>query len=155
MKSSPRFPGALCAGLLIAAALLSSCARADDEELTVFVAASMHEVMEEIADDFTAETGTSVRLQAAGSATLVEQLSHGADGDVLITADEHWMSKAAEEGLLAGRPRDVAGNEMVLAVPDGNPASVGSLQDVEDDDVDVVVCAPHVPCGRVAEDLLA
>ena len=87
----------------------------------------------------------------AGSSTLVQQLADGAPGDVLLTADQATMDQAVAQGLVTD-PQVVATNSMVMVVPAGNPADVGSSDDLAD--ADVVLCDPQVPCGTVSEALI-
>ncbi|MFT4123783.1 MAG: molybdate ABC transporter substrate-binding protein [Microbacteriaceae bacterium] len=120
---------------------------AAEQTLTVYAAASLTATFTEIADDFEADhPGVTVQLQFAGSADLVTQITEGAPADVFASADEANMAKLTDVGLAAD-PVDFATNVLEIAVPPGNPAGVGSLQDLADDSVTTVICAPEVPCG--------
>jgi molybdate transport system substrate-binding protein len=134
----------LAAGVAFAA--LGGCAdTADESQITVLAAASLKAPFSEIATRFEAsEPGTSVRFNFAGSSDLVAQLQQGAPGDVLATADEPTMAMA--EGL-TGTPTIFASNSMTIAVPIDNPGTVTGLQSLASPALDVVVCAPQVPCG--------
>ncbi|MEE6281449.1 molybdate ABC transporter substrate-binding protein [Georgenia sp. MJ170] len=117
-------------------------------ELTVFAAASLNVVFEEIADLFTAEhPGTEVAFSFAGSADLVAQLDAGAPADALATANEPTMASAVEAGNIDGEPDVFAANVLTLVTPAGNPAGVTGL-DESLDDAALVTCAPQVPCGE-------
>ena len=141
-----------CAGALT----LTSCGTdAAEERITVYAAASLHEVFEEIGDLYTEETGTAVEFSFAGSADLLAQLEQGAPADVLVTADEQTMSRAAEDELLAETPQVFAANTLALATPAGNPAGITGLEDLEREDVISVLCAPQVPCGALSRELTA
>ncbi|GAB3848035.1 molybdate ABC transporter substrate-binding protein [Nesterenkonia populi] len=142
--------------LSASALLLTACADAGDEEsVTVFAAASLSQVFEEIGELYAEETGTEVEFSFAGSSGLVEQLENGAPADVLATADETNMDNAVEGGLVDGEPELFAENFLVIVTPSGNPAGVESLEDLDDDAVETVICAEAVPCGaatqRIAE----
>ena len=52
---------------------------------------------------------------------------------------------------MTATPADFATNTLMIAVPPGNPAGVASLADLTADDLNLVVCAPEVPCGAAAE----
>lgn len=152
--------GTLAAGLL-AAGTLSACGgppgadggdAASDRTLTVYAAASLTSTFEQIAADFeAAHDGVSVELSFAGSSDLVAQIQQGAPADVFASADTANMDKLAAEGLVARTPADFAANTLTIAVPPGNPAAVSSLADLADDDLNLVVCAPEVPCGAATE----
>lgn len=119
--------------------------------LTVFAAASLRTVLEQVGTEFTAaHPGTAVRFSFAGSADLVAQLDAGAPADLLITADQRTMTLAQENGSITGKPVVIATNIPVLITPAGNPAAVTDLAGAVGPDVDLVVCAPQVPCGAAA-----
>jgi molybdate transport system substrate-binding protein len=155
----------LGAGLLISAGLLVvGCGGSDDggadgaeqQTLTVFAAASLTDTFTELGARFEqAHPGTEVRLSFAGSSDLATQLLEGAPADVFASANPEQLARVADAGLLEGEPVVFAANVLQLAVPPGNPADIGGLADLDADaagaDVDLVVCAPQVPCGDAAE----
>ncbi len=61
------------------------------------------------------------------------------------------MDSAVEAGLVAGEPSLFASNTLTIVTPPGNPAEVEDLEDLADNDVVTVVCAPQVPCGAATE----
>lgn len=143
------------AALAVVALGLSACSGGDADggssELTVFAAASLQRPFEQIADDFEADhPGVTVRFSFAGSSDLAAQLVDGAPADVLATADERTMGTVEDADLLSGSPQTFATNSMTVVVPKDNPARITSLADLEGD-VELVLCAPQVPCGAAAE----
>ncbi|TLP93336.1 molybdate ABC transporter substrate-binding protein [Nesterenkonia salmonea] len=143
----------LISAAAVSAALLGGCAE-QDNTLTVFAAASLHEPFQQIGEGFSEETGIEVAFNTAGSSGLVDQLENGAPGDVLATADETSMNRAERAGLLAKAPVVFAQNYMVIVTPDGNPAGIGDIADLAELTT-VSLCAPQVPCGAAASRLLA
>lgn len=142
------------AGVLAGA--LAGCgpgaARADEgTTLTVYAAASLKGAFEEIAEEFEAQhAGVDVELNLAGSSDLAAQIREGAPADVFASADSATMRTLAADGLLASDPVDFATNTLALAVPPGNPAGIETLADAAEPGVNLVVCAPAVPCGAAA-----
>ncbi|MBO0596919.1 molybdate ABC transporter substrate-binding protein [Nesterenkonia sp. E16_7] len=164
MRRSARtrlLPGAL---LL---ALLSGCANAPDsgapdadtpdaetgQPLRVLAAASLQEVMDPLVQEFTERTGVPVQLSSGGSADLLSQLTQGAPGDLFVPADEPTMERAQDASLIRQDPSVIASNTLVIAVPSGNPGRIGTLADLADPQHALVLCAPQVPCGAVAQQL--
>lgn len=124
--------------------------------LTVFAAASLTKTFTELGAVFEADhPSVTVSFNFAGSSDLVAQIQQGAPADVFASADEKNMTKATDESLIAGDPVIFATNVLSIAVPPDNPAKVIGLADLARDDVQVVICAPEVPCGaatvKVAE----
>lgn len=145
---------ALAALMLVVPALAGCAAGASDRDrtLTVYAAASLAPAFEELGERFeSVHRDVDVVFSFAGSSTIVGQVGQGADADVIATADTATMGRLEADGLLTGGPRHFASNTLEIAVPPGNPAGVGSLQDLAADDVRLVVCAPEVPCGAAAQ----
>lgn len=146
---------ALCtvALLTLSACSTGSASSGDSAEkttLTVFAAASLTEVFDEIATEFKkTEPNTDVTFSFAGSSDLVSQITEGAPADVIATADEKTMDGLAGDGLLAGDPEIFASNTLTLAVAPGNPKNIRTSKDFAGNDL--VVCAPQVPCGAATE----
>lgn len=123
----------------------------DRTTLTVFAAASLTTTFEELEKTFEADhPDVDVRLSFGGSSDLVAQLAEGAEADVFASADTRNMDTLVDAGLAAGDPAEFATNTLTIAVPPGNPAGVEDLSDLADDELNVVVCAPEVPCGNAA-----
>ncbi len=153
-----RLPAITALGLLPLLAACGSSGTTDSgtptATLTVSAAASLTDAFTEIGERYAEEhPGTEVRFNFAGSSTLVEQVNSGAPVDVLATASDATMQSAVGAGSVTD-PVLFAANSLAIAVPAGNPAGIRSLADLADPDVTVVLCAPQVPCGAAADDLL-
>jgi molybdate transport system substrate-binding protein len=147
-----RLAPATCAALL----LLGLAACGDDGDsgdgdattLTVYAAASLTKSFEQIGTEFEgAHDGVTVEFSFGGSSDLVAQIQEGAPADVFASADTANMDKLTAEDLQAADPQSFATNTLELAVPPGNPAGVRSFADLAQEGLNVVVCAPEVPCG--------
>lgn len=115
--------------------------------LTVFAAASLRTAFDRLGEDFeTQSSGVDVAISYGGSSDLVTQVTAGAPADVLATADEPTMADTAD--TLAGDPEIFATNTLTIVTAPGNPHDIAGLADLADPELAVVVCAPHVPCGR-------
>lgn len=122
--------------------------------LVVLAAASLTDVLTALEERLEREhPGLDVRTGFAASSTLVAQVLGGAPADVLVTASTSGMAQVTDE--LGGKPVVVAANRLVLAVPDGNPAGVRSLDALGDPSLVVALCSPQVPCGQVGDEVLA
>lgn len=152
---------ALLAGLAAAALVTATACGSDDGDagpggaevttLTVFAAASLKGAFTELGSSFEDDhDGVEVRLSFAGSSDLVAQIQQGAGADVFASADTANMDKLVADDLVDGDPVDFATNTLQIATSPDNPAGVESLQDLAGKDVQVVVCAPEVPCGAAA-----
>jgi molybdate transport system substrate-binding protein len=135
-------------------AVLSGCGSSEQPTatITVFAAASLKQTFTDIGEQFKAESpGAAVGFSFAGSSDLVTQLTQGARADVFASADAKNMDKAAQAGLLADNPVNFASNTLTIAVASGNPKKIASFKDLTRQGLNVVVCAPQVPCGSATQ----
>ena len=125
---------------------------AEDATLTVYAASSLTAVFEQIGDEFeSTHDGVEVDFNFAGSSDLVAQIQEGAPADVFASADEANMEKLTAEDLEGADPQTFASNTLEIVVPPGNPAGVESFQDLSEDGLNLVICAPEVPCGAATQ----
>ena len=129
---------------------------AKTDRLMVFAAASLTESFGELGARLEkSHPGLEVRFSFAGSQQLEAQLEQGARADVFASADDRWMSVAAEHRLLAGDPQVFAHNRLIVIVPRTNPARIDRLQDLAHRGVKLVLAAQTVPAGEYGRQLLA
>ena len=122
--------------------------------ITVLAAASLQEPFTELGRRFEdRHPGTSVRFSFDASSTLARQVEAGAPADVLATADEASMAPVAAAGLVSP-PVVFARNRLAILVGRGNPHGIRALTDLLRPGLVVVLCAPDVPCGRLARSAL-
>lgn len=144
-------------GLVVAILGLSACVPTNNEvneenqSFTVFAAASLSEVFEELIDDFRGQGTFTVETVYDGSSTLVMQLQEGADADVLATANQTTMEEAISLRLVDGAAETFAKNSLVIAVPKGNPLEITTVGQAVT--VDYAACARPVPCGEATQEL--
>lgn len=123
--------------------------------LTVFCAAGVRAPMEKVARAWTAETGQPVHLQYGGSGTLLNNLRIAPRADLYLAAADAYMQQARASGLVAER-LPLATQQLVIAVPEGNPLGIASLEDVLDGKVRLAVPNPDATaagstCRRVLQ----
>lgn len=131
------------------------------ENLTVFAAASMTNVLQEINKDFEkANPQDKVTFSFASSSVLAKQIEQDAPADVFISADKKWMEYVQEKQ--AARTKNVellVKNDLVLIAP-----KASSLQETAVEKVDFsailkdgylsVGDPDHVPAGKYAKKAL-
>ena len=147
--------------VVVLAGLLSGCAgsgEADDPgpgggTVTVFAAASLTEAFTEIAEELEADVpGTRVVLNLGASSALAQQIVSGAPADVFAAASPATMATVVDAGA-AEQPQVFARNTLQIAVPAGAPDV--ALTDFADPRRTLALCAPQVPCGAAAAQVLA
>jgi molybdate transport system substrate-binding protein len=86
--------------------------------VTVFAAASLTNVLQQLGDEYTRSTGVPVRLSFAASSVLARQIESGAGADVFFSADQEWMDYLEQRGRIQkSSRRNVLGNRLALIAP--------------------------------------
>jgi molybdate transport system substrate-binding protein len=126
------------------------------EPLRVFAAASLRDVLVEIAPMWERGGGAPLEPVFGASNWLAEQISAGARGDLFLSADEAQMDSLERAGLLlAGTRVALLSNRLAVVQPEPLPAGVPRIR-AEEDLLDPAVRrialanTEGVPAGRYA-----
>jgi molybdate transport system substrate-binding protein len=156
--AQPAAPAATTAPAAPTSALEATAApAAQTTELTVFAAASLTDAFKEIGKHFeTANPGTTVTFNFAGSQQLAQQIGQGAPADVFASANNAQMNVVIKSGeVISGTQRTFVRNRLVVIYPKDNPANITTLKDLAKSGVKLVLAAKVVPVGQYALDFLA
>jgi len=116
---------------LVVLTLLSFAGAAAADEVNVFAAASLTEVLQEIAQGFGKQTGHKVVFNLGASNDLARQIKAGAPADVFFSADKAQMDGLEAEGLVRAQDRvEVLSNVLAVVVPLASAVKVGSATDL-------------------------
>lgn len=131
------------------------------EALTVFVAASLSEVVRELSSTFTAQSGVEVNLSFGASSTLARQIEAGAKADVYISANPAWADYLDDAGFLEPDSKSAfLTNSLVFIQPIGNDAEYVLFDSSFDlgaafEGLIAIGDPQHVPAGQYAAEALA
>ena len=99
-------------------AAFQSFAAQPDKGITVFAAASLTNVLQDLGDAFTKDSNIPVRFSFAASSALARQIENGSRADLFFSADLEWMDYLQARKLIQpGTRQDVLGNQLVLIGP--------------------------------------
>jgi molybdate transport system substrate-binding protein len=149
--------------LFFAAGLLAACGGnggPPETELlngtaSIFAASSLTDSFKALGTSFqAAHAGVTVKLNFAGSPTLVTQIEQGASADVFAAADTTNMDKLNTDGFTAGTSQVFAHNKLEIIVAAGNPKGISGLADLAKPSVIYITAAPTVPAGKYALQIL-
>lgn len=126
-------------------------------ELTVSAAASLTNVLQEIAPLYQKSNATAmVRYNFASSGALLQQIEQGSPVDVFIAAAAKPFNQLEAKNLIVpGSRRNLLKNRMVLIVP-ANQSGVSNLQGLTQDAVKRIAIGDpaSVPAGQYAQQVL-
>lgn len=129
-------------GFFIGLCLVSTLVQAEEGKIKVFAAASLTDVMNVLAKQYSQQAGVQVVPVYGGSGTLAKQLEQGAPGDLFISADGKWMQYLKDKQLVqTATIKSWLGNRLVMITPLTKPLTIKA-----DASVDVNQQAPGYWC---------
>ncbi len=136
----------------------SSCGGGDGEEILVFAAASLTDVVERLGEEYTEKEGVKVSFNVGGSTTIAQQIIRGAPADAIISAGPRPMDALEERGLIIPGTRfDLLTNQLVLvgSTAMAEKGEIASLDDLAGSGASVAIADPDLaPAGRYAREAL-
>lgn len=133
---------------------LFTAVTARGEGLMVFAAASLADVMKEVAAVYEREQGGVVMFSFDASSTLARQIAAGAPVDVFVSADKAKMDSLEErELLLPETRRSLLANSLVVVGHREATLTIESPEDLKADSITRIVLADPaaVPAGIYAK----
>nr|WP_322941215.1 molybdate ABC transporter substrate-binding protein [Pseudomonas sp. s4] len=127
----------------------------------VAAAADLQFALEEVHQQFKADTGQSLKLVFGSSGNFYRQISEGAPFQLYFSADEEYVQKLHEAGKTEDEGTLYAVGRIVLMVPNGSPLKADEqLSDLRAALADgrlkkfAIANPEHAPYGRRAEEAL-
>ena len=118
-------------------------------ELNVFIAASLSDVMGEIANVYN-ETHPNVKINfnADSSGTLMTQIQEGFECDIFFSAAQKQMDTLEKDGLIVGDTRkNVVNNQVCVVTYKGSGSKVTGLSNIGDAK-SIALADGSVPVGK-------
>ncbi len=132
---------------ILAAAL--ALHNANGGEVNVYAAASLTDVMKEIAVNYEKHSGDKVVFNFAASSLLARQIAEGAPADIFFSADEAKMDGLETAGLIVtATRRDLLSNSPVIVVPNDSKLRIASPDELITTTQKISIADPRaVPAG--------
>ena len=142
---------------LLTVALLTGCSNENEQQsvLTVSAAASLSDVLEEIATQFQEHyPNIEIQFNFGGSGSLKGQIEQGAPVDVFISASTEKFNELVEDGLVEDGTNLVR-NELVL-ITSTKQEGITMFQDLLSDDIEKIALGTPdvVPAGEYGQQAL-
>src|SRR5207249_6537826 len=100
-------------------------------DVTVYAAASLSDVLQELASLYEKQSNDKLFFNFNASSVLARQILEGAPADLFFSADEAKMDALEKAGLLAsGTREDLLGNTLVIVVPFDSTLRITAVTDL-------------------------
>lgn len=127
-------------------------------KVTVFAAASMTNVLQQIAEQYKQDNPREeIVFSFASSSTLAKQIEHGAEADIFVSADLKWIDYLAEKKAIeSGSKTILAGNRLVMIAARNSKVEQIDLSNLQwhqllDNNYLAMGDPNHVPAGIYAK----
>lgn len=143
------------AAVIVFTAAAAACASPQRQEVLVSAAASLADVMTQVARAYESRSGVRVTVNTAASNTLARQIIAGASVDVFISADESQMDSIRAE-VVPGTRVDLLSNQLAIAVAADRPLMLRTARDLTDPTIKRIAMGDPaaVPAGVYAKAFL-
>ncbi|MDQ8202629.1 molybdate ABC transporter substrate-binding protein [Pelagicoccus sp. SDUM812003] len=139
---------------------LGACSSEGDSprRLTLFVAASMTDVIQEVGAAFEAESGAKLVYNFAGSGALAQQIIASPRADLFISASERWMDEVQSAGrILEGGRESLLSNSLVVVANRESDYRLDAIEELCSLPFDLLATGDpaFVPAGGYAKQYLS
>ena len=138
--------------------LFTMASHAHADEILVSAAASLTDVLKEIAGAYQAKSKHTVKFNFGPSNGLARQIEEGAPADIFFSADLPQMDSLNKNGRLeSGTRKNLLSNQLVIIVPADSKVSLSSPKDLLKPEVKRIALAEpsSVPVGVYSSKYLA
>ncbi|EHP83841.1 molybdate ABC transporter substrate-binding protein [Methanotorris formicicus] len=127
----------------------------EGKTITVLCGAGLMKPMNELIQNFENETGAKINVHYGGSSELFGVLAT-TGGDIFIPGAYKYTEDAMKKGIILNDTvKNITYHIPVIAVPEGNPKNIRSLEDLAKPNVKVVMGDPNAcAIGKVAKKIL-
>ena len=151
----------LAASAALPIGVVGAKARAESAQPVIAAASDLQFVLTELAETFTRDTGTTVRLTFGSSGNLSRQIRQGAPFELFLSADERFALDLAAAGFARDEGEIYGIGRIVILVPSGSPVTADAQMDGLAAALDrglvkrfAIANPEHAPYGQRAEEAL-
>ena len=121
----------------------------EETEIQVFIAASLNNVMTELADMYKEEhPNVKITFNADSSGTLLTQIEEGYECDIFFSAAQKQMDQLQNDGLVVdGTRANVVNNQVVVVTRKDSGTKVTGLEDIANAS-SIALAGGSVPVGK-------
>ena len=135
---------------------LTGCNKSSQKELTISVATSLLNPINEIIEEYENENNVKVNVNFGGSGTLKSQIENGADVCAYFSANEKFMNELVDKNIVKEEEVTIPiSNSLVLIKSNKCEYDIKTLGDILKYDVTIAIGQTDtVPVGQYAKESL-
>lgn len=119
-------------GIILALVLGLCPTLATAQPVNVYAAASLTEVLQDLAQRFKASGQGEITLVPGSSSSLAKQIENGAPADIFLSANMEWMTHLDSLGLVEKQTcAELLGNTLVIVAPAAEVFAVETRKDFD------------------------
>lgn len=125
--------------------------------LLILAAADLQFALPEITAQYEQATGAAVTISTGSTGNFASQIENGAPGDLFFAADQSFIARLSDQGLVLSDTRQLyATGRIVLVAATSAPVPVQTLDDLRRPELKKIAIAnpEHAPYGRAARSAL-
>lgn len=131
-----------------------SLTETETKSIMVYSGAGLRKPVEELGEMFKEKTGVEVQFTYGNCTQLINQILLLDKGDVFLAGDAADVKALREHDKIEAE-KPLVYHVPILAVPQGNPADIKSLDDLTKSGIKIVLGDPETnPLGKLAENIL-
>jgi molybdate transport system substrate-binding protein len=156
--SQPRWIKKPCAAFIVILLLTVAQTNARADEILVSAAASLTDVLKEIAIGYQSKSKNTLKFNFGPSSGLARQIDEGAPADIFFSADLPQMDNLDKKGRLEpGTRKNLLSNQLVIIVPGDSKLALSSPKDLLKSEVKRIALAEpsSVPVGVYSKKYLS
>ena len=130
----------------------------EGKEILVLAAASLTDVLNELAASYKENTGVTVTFSFASSGALQTQIESGSPADIFFSAAQRQMNALEEQALIdVDTRKNLVENKVVLITPANSTLNIKSFNDMANNNVQKIGLGEpkSVPVGQYSEEILS
>ena len=142
--------------IIIGSLAFTGCIKSSQNELTISVAASLLNPINEIVEEYENENNININVNFGGSGTLKTQIENGADVCAYFSANEKFMNELVEKNIVKkDEITTPISNSLVLIKNNECKYDIKGLEDILKYDVTMAIGqVDTVPAGQYAKESL-
>lgn len=143
--------------VVLSITMFMGCSKKEEEkkEITISIAASLVDSMNEIIENYNKDNDVVVNVNSGGSGALKKQIASGAEVDLFFSANEKYMDELIDEGFVNSADKTTPISNALVLIKNNDAKEINELQDLKNAEGKIAVGElGTVPAGQYTKTAL-